>query len=119
MSCLFNSLSFFLDDNSHVIRQNICDYLENNKPVIDGLSTDKVLLMSEHGNNYVNKMRSTSTWGGAIEIQAACNIWNVNIHVINIRDNTDNNTIEFNPVCNKTNKTISITWNGGHYEPVK
>ena len=39
MSCLFNSLSFFIQENSYNIRPKICDYLEENKPIIYGLET--------------------------------------------------------------------------------
>lgn len=31
MSCLFNSLSYFINENSYDIRQKICNYLENNR----------------------------------------------------------------------------------------
>jgi len=118
MSCLFNSLSYFLDEDTNTIRQTICDYLGSNKPIMDGIETKQILLLSD-GDNYVNHMRRTSTWGGAIEIQAACNIWNMDINVINIRDNTIKKIIEFKPVCGESLKQITITWNGGHYEPVR
>ena len=62
-------------------------------------------------------MRLQSTWGGAIEIQAACNIWNLSIIVKDIRSNPSKN-IEFIPISNEFSKTIHITWSGGHYEPV-
>lgn len=118
MSCLFNSISYFLDKDSNTIRQTICDYLESNKPIMEGIETKQILLMLE-GDDYINHMRVTSTWGGAIEIQAACNIWNMDINVINIRDNTIKKIIEFKPVCGESLRHISITWNGGHYEPVR
>ena len=37
MSCLFNSLSYFIKEDSYIIRNKICDYLEQNKKIIDGL----------------------------------------------------------------------------------
>ena len=43
MSCLFNSLSYFVQEDSYKIRQTICDYLQENKPIIDGLETHHVL----------------------------------------------------------------------------
>ena len=99
MSCLFNSLSYFINDKSSKdIRNIICDYLEN--------------------NNYIKNMRQTSTWGGAIEIQCACNIWNLKIIVHNIRERNAKN-IEFIPLNRNFNKIIEITWNGGHYEPIR
>jgi hypothetical protein len=70
-------------------------------------------------------MRSPSTWGGAIEIQAACNIWNARIVVHDIRS-CQKPTIEFLPVSNDTinatkspDKTFTLEWSGGHYEPIR
>jgi hypothetical protein len=58
-----------------------------------------------------------STWGGAIEIQVACNIWNVKINVHNYRDR-NGKVIEFIPLNNDFKNVINIYWNGGHYEPI-
>jgi prephenate dehydratase len=119
MSCLFNSFSYFFKQSSYDIRQSICNYLQENKPIIDGLDTHFILgLENSSANSYVSRMRATSTWGGAIEIQAACNIWNVQIIVHNIRDH-NGNKINFLPINNKFKNTINITWSGGHYEPVR
>ena len=125
MSCLFNSLSYFLNQNSYEIRQTICNYLQNNGNIMDGLETKdilEILEIEEGGNNYINNMRSPSTWGGAVEIQSACNIWNLKIIVKNIRDidrNSSNSLIEFIPLHNNINKTIYLEWSGGHYEPIR
>ena len=43
MSCLFNSLSYFIKLDGYTIRQMICDYLQQNKPIIDGLETSEIL----------------------------------------------------------------------------
>lgn len=118
MSCLFNSLNHFIGEGSCEIRQKICNYLQENKPIIDGLETDCILAMENHSaEQYISKMRSTSTWGGAIEIQCACNIWGLQVNVKNYRDN-NNRTIEFIPLNNSHNKIINIYWTGGHYEPI-
>ena len=114
MSCLFNSLSRFIPESSCDIRQKICDYLEANNKIMDGIETKDILTMDS--NNYIQTMRNTSTWGGAIEIQAACNIWNMSINVHNIRG-SEGGQINFVPITSETLKTINITWNGGHYEP--
>ena len=47
-------------------------------------------------------MRRSSEWGGAIEIQVACNLYSFRIIVRNKRDNTN---IEFLPVNMNYNKT--------------
>jgi len=118
MSCLFNSLQHFLPPDSNQTRQAICDYLEANQPIIDGIST-RVILNLENPN-YIPLMRHGSTWGGAIEIQAACNIWNTSVVVHDIRRvNQDGKdvAIQFIPVKSTYNKEIHINWNGGHYTP--
>jgi len=116
MSCLFNSLSYFIKDDSFKIRQTICDYLHENKPIIDGLETREIL--GYENPNYIQNMRNPSTWGGAIEIQCACNIWNSRIIVLNNRDR-GNRPIEFIPLSGQYEKTIFLDWTGGHYEPVR
>ena len=115
MSCLFNSLSHFISESSYDIRQKICDYLEQNKPIIDGLDTQFILSLEDA--NYIQNMRKMSTWGGAIEIQAACNIWNLKIIVRNYRNRGSKN-IEFVPLDGSYERTIEVYWTGGHYEPI-
>lgn len=116
MSCLFNSLSFFLGKDSYSIRQEICDYLQSNNKIIDGLDT--LFILELDGNNYIENMRNTNTWGGANEIQVACNIWNMRVVVRNHRDALRSN-IEFLPLNGTWEKEIELEWTGGHYEPVR
>ena len=116
MSCLFNSLSHFIKLDSFGIRQMICDYLQENKPIIDGMETRDILLFE--GNNYIAQMRSSSTWGGAIEIQCACNIWNAKINVFNYRDK-NRKVIEFVPQCGVFMSVINLYWTGSHFEPIR
>lgn len=119
MSCLFNSLDFFIREGSFNIRQKICNYLQENRPIIDGLETNIILSFENNDPNiYIENMRSMSTWGGAIEIQAACNIWNIRIIVKNFRD-INGSDIEFVPINSSIEKTIQIYWTGGHYEPIQ
>jgi hypothetical protein len=118
MSCLFISLDYFVKETSYIVRQKICDYLEENKPIMEGLDTKFILDMENP--NYIQNMRNTSTWGGAIEIQSACNIWNLRIIVKDIRHrHSQNNNIEFIPINNKFDRSITLEWSGGHYEPVR
>ena len=131
MSSLFNSLYHFIPQTDpQTIRQRICDYLQANSPIIDGMATHDVLqLDSKTTDQYISAMRSPCTWGGAIEIQAACNIWNARIVVHDIRSGHRHRhgpgqghgqTIEFLPVStNAADKTFELEWSGGHYEPVR
>jgi OTU-like cysteine protease len=137
MSCLFNSLSYFIPQTDpQAIRARICDYLQANSPIIDGMATHDVLQLDSltTSDQYIGAMRTLTTWGGAIEIQAACAIWNARIVVHDIRSSHGNGhgpkqTIEFLPVANDANdandainspdKTFTLEWSGGHYEPVR
>jgi hypothetical protein len=116
MSCLFNSLSYFIQETSNNIRQKICDYIEQNKSLIEGIETKDIIKYEE--NNYIEKMRNTNTWGGAIEIQSGCNIWKCKIIVHNRRDKK-NTKIEFIPVSGIIENIFELEWTGGHYEPVR
>jgi hypothetical protein len=115
MSCLFDSLSYFIKEDSYQIRIKICDYLKNNFTIMEDLDTKYILDLDSV--DYVQNMQNISTWGGAIEIQVACNIWKLRIFVNNSQDHSENNKIEFIPVNNIYEKTIELCWNGGHYEP--
>ena len=131
MSCLFNSMSHFIkeDGGPNGIRQRICDYLEKNLPILEGMETRDVLqLEAPSSEHYISKMRNPSTWGGAIEIQCACNIWNARIIVHDIRmsnnnnnNNSNNNKIEFLPFKSDNAQhhslELHLEWSGGHYEP--
>lgn len=115
MSCLFNSLNAFINEGPQEIRQKICDYLQENKPIMEGLDTGLILALEN--SNYISNMRSSSTWGGAIEIQVACNLWQLRINVKNYRDQGMKD-IEFLPLNGQYGRTINVYWTGGHYEPI-
>ena len=129
MSCLFNSMSHFIKEDwgPTGIRQRICDYLEKNLPILEGMETRDVLeLEAPTAVHYISNMRNSSTWGGAIEIQCACNIWNARIIVHDIRtrnNNNNNNKIEFLPLKSENDQPHSLEfnleWSGGHYEPLR
>lgn len=131
MSCLFNSMSHFIKEEwgPTGIRQRICNYLEQNLPILEGMETHDVLKMeAPSAEHYISNMRNTSTWGGAIEIQCACNIWNARIIVHDIRyNNRDGNKfIEFLPLQAQTSTKsenamleLRLEWSGGHYEPYR
>jgi hypothetical protein len=118
MSCLFDSLSKFANIDSNSIRQIICEYLDNNGKIMEGLDTDFVLSLDIPKDEYIRLMKQSNTWGGGIEIQAACNIWNVRIVIHNLT-NLINNKIEFLPINKVVKATINISWNGSHFEAIQ
>ncbi len=114
MSCLFNSLSHFYGESSESIRGRICDYLSTNPALYDDMDAATAALV-ESGlplDRYVERMRSMGTWGGAIEIRAAVQLWQRPVRVWAIRYKR---WIEFpwtsGDVC-------CLSWTGGHYEPM-
>ena len=117
MSCLFDSLSVFLENmTGEIIRSNICDYLDTNPLLIDDLKASDVV-HHETGmdfNTYVNNMRNYSTLGGAIEIRAFTKIFQVNVKVISIPNKKN---IEF--LENPHFHWVVIQWTGNHFDPVK
>jgi hypothetical protein len=128
MSCLFHSLGQLLELPSDQTRQLICDYLLAGGPIIDGMTTAEVLELEcsdvnrtdniNYTEYYINRMRMSSTWGGAIEIQAAVNLWNVRVIVENRRDWLNPRLLEFVPLSTSHETTLLIYWTGCHYEPV-
>lgn len=117
MSCLFDSLSYFVKGNSFEIRNIICDYLDGNNKIIDGLDTDFILSLDMSKDIYIRNMRTSNIWGGGIEIQAACNIWNLRILIHN-RRSVATSIIEFLPISKNYDRTIQISWTGNHFEPL-
>ena len=113
MSCLFNSVGQLLGVPTETVRRTICDYLAGDHPVLDGMKTSDVLALESP--QYIQRMRQSSTWGGAIEIQTIVRIWNVNVTVQNRRDGTS--PIEF-VTPGIANGTLTLYWTGNHYEPV-
>lgn len=118
MSCLFVSFSHFVKESPEVIRNKICDYLATNPKILDEIDAETVIGWENNDKlcSYVERMRKSYTWGGSIEVVAFCHIYNLNVDVLNIR-NKENKTIQF--IHKKENPTITITWNGGHYEPMR
>ena len=116
MSCLFDSLSVYLPYSASEIRRKICDYLEENNTIVEGLDTHSILEQEHAG--YVPWMRDQSTWGGAIEIKAACDIWNVAIQVHNAQE-VNSGVVRFTPKTDGHSttdvRTLDLHWNGAHY----
>ena len=118
MSCLFDSLSRFIQDervDGGVLRHILCEYLKKNNQIMEDLSVADVA-KTETGldlDNYVEKMRYGSTFGGAIEIRAFTKVFKLNVLVKSIPNNKD---IEF--IENEKYKWATISWTGNHFEAI-
>lgn len=118
MSCLFQSLSYFLAHKDYSrLRQDICNFLDSNQPLVDDLTIKDIAEFDGiNKETYIQNMRNDNTWGGAPEIKAFCEMYKVKVKVI-IGQN--GKQIEFNPSNQEATKFVVITWSGNHFEPFK
>lgn len=113
MSCLFRSLSKFVDLKTDELRQKICDFLEENPVLLDSQKVnDLINTQNIQPVDYIQNMRKPSTWGGGIEIKSFCDMYNyqVNVHI------PGNIIIPFYPKLLPI-KIINISWTGYHFTP--
>ncbi len=114
MSCYFDSVSSFIHIDSFSLRQMICDYLESNYSVMEGMNTSTLLKSID--NDYIAKMRNNQTWAGGIEISATCNLFALKI-IVNSFHNGQQRKYEFLPIYKRYRKIIYLNYNGEHYTP--
>lgn len=122
MSCLFNSLSYFVDDDSHTIRAKVCDFIEGDGALYDDVKSSDIIRWGENSDipKYVRSMRSTSTWGSGIEIKAFCEVYNKIVDVYSIRSCDDRTKyVRFMPSSPMDNTPVRLEWSGSHYEPIR
>jgi hypothetical protein len=103
------------NQNPQEIRNKICDYLAANPKLMD-LSMSEIVQAdgtSPDLESYVQKMRSPCTWGGAIEIAAASQLWNCSFQV---KVERTGDLIEF--IKENSQTKYGLSWTGGHYEPL-
>lgn len=112
MSCLFNSLSYFIKElDSSDLRKLICEYLKTNPTLIENVEAENILGWENNNLDcYIKNMSKNSTWGGGIEIRCFCEMFKLDVNVKH-----KNKIIEF-----KTKDAIgsvTIIYTGNHYEP--
>ena len=117
MSCLFQSLSYFINEVDEVkLRSIICAYLKTNPKIFDNINVNDVTNI-ESGKNleeYVLNMESSSTWGGGLEIKAFCDIFGIKVNV-----HCDGRLIEFLPSTNNILGQVNIQYiNRNHFIPI-
>lgn len=114
MSCLFQSFSRLIEKDHCEIRKEICDYLQEDNVLFDNLTIKDIAEFEGMSKDqYINNMRQYHTWGGAPEIKAFCELYNICVKVLVTQDNKE---IVFTPKTQT--KIIKISWNGGHFEPI-
>lgn len=122
MSCLFQSLSAFVKIDPDSLRKQICSFLSADEILIqpDMKVSDAIKFqpdipsMSLEQYTYIMSLQNTN--GGAIEIRAFCALYNLNVRVLQCGPRQGGKPIEF--IFKDSLPWITISWNGGHYEPV-
>jgi len=113
-------LSAFVDSVSeNELRQIICNYLEKNPKIMDDLSLKDILHIDGMDTaEYVRNMRHSSTWGGALEIKAFAEIYQVGV-VVRVRQTGRDIVFKPSSMQNATClNAVMIEWQGVHYEPI-
>ena len=112
MSCLFHSLGHFEGMSPPSMRARLCEVLAAD-PVLGVEQRASEWVKQLEGQDlpqYVERMRRSSEWGGAIEIMAYCREFGRSVNVHHGRGKP----IEFvggEPARN-------VHWTGGHYTPM-
>jgi len=121
MSCLYRALAHFVpNDDPNMVRQKICNFLALNRE-LPLASSEMVVLWESNLDlpSYVSRMRHGSAWGGATEIQAFCELYAFGVSCHNLRRDRVQWIQEFIPKTGVCTKKVNITWNGGHFEPMR
>lgn len=119
MSCLFHSLAYFVKtDSADLIRQKVCNFLALNRPLSHADATSYVLWETQKPlDQYVREMRHSGTWGGAIEIQAFCELYGFSVRCI---DQRTQRSFTYVPLNKLFQRRITVLWQGAsHYEPLR
>ena len=125
MCCLFDSLASFIENMDPLqLRLVLTNYLANDPIFFHELQSGgrlSQLLRFENAQtpslqSYVQTMSHPSTWGGAIEIRAFCDVFNARVLVLVYETRK---TIEFLPwQPNDATVTLMIGYTGNHFEPI-
>lgn len=124
MSCLFDSLSHFVQNiNASELRKMIVDYLAKDPLIFDDLKEKGHLsdiLQFENNQSvslpqYIHHMSNSNAWGGAIEIRAFCEMFKARVM---IKVYSDGKFIEFIPDTCAPTATFNLGYTGNHYEPI-
>lgn len=121
MSCLFISIGRLLGTPHATIRQNICDYMQDHmdRPHQGGISLREWIgwqNQSSSAESYIEAMRSSHEWGGAMELSVATQCYHCDIVVVDL---TGKQVAEFVWRDRFTSRCrLVLVWTGNHYEPV-
>lgn len=112
-NCLFRAMADQItgDPNNHAVyRKQICEYILHNREDFEPFIED-----DEPFEEYLSRMRRNATWGGHLEIQACCMLFQVNITIHQLNQPRWELTYP-----GFATKTIHFSYhNGQHYSSVR
>jgi len=118
MSCLFKALINGVPKTPKphhlTLRNSIVNYISTDPEIVDrDMKMSQAIQWLDRGDlkTYCQKMRSSSEWGGAIEIHAFTRLYNVNVNVTVVKTGK---IIEFKSL-HRGSRVIEIKYNGHHY----
>jgi len=116
MSCLFRALGNAVGLNENTMRMEIVDFLKTNPPLMgeDATAVDIVNWTDSCSlGEYTKHMSKNSTWGGAMEIRAFCQMYRAQVAV-----HYNNRKILFEPHC-KPIRNYHLEYTGNHFELIR
>lgn len=121
-ACLFESLAKFSNRNHLELRESLCDFLEE-RPILGEYRVGDDFLKFEMGDDvdeYIKHMRNSDTWGGAIEIQAFCELTGVKVNVLALESPTNPKRSSYEHVPKEWKQgTLYVLYTGNHFEPIR
>ena len=115
MSCLFRSLAAHHEGmNTQRMRHHICSFMQTNPKIVDDTRVyDWIDWGGAEVKSYINAMRKSNTWGGAMEIRSYCVLFRRSVHVHVV---SNGRVVEF-PLL-KNSPVTKLLWLGNHFEPI-
>jgi hypothetical protein len=113
MSTLFEVLAQGVQVEPHVLQQKICNYLALDGPLGSESVSQCLNRNTElHGSMYIARMRQNYKGGGAIEVQAFCELYRIRVYL------TESATVQyfFEPHNQAFVRTLHLLWNGQQFE---
>ena len=114
MSCLFNSLAPAVGLHPEVLRKALAAYLKTDPQLLDNIKATDIIKWTEgkNLNDYAQRMSQPGVWGGAIEIRAFCELFEMDvcIHVLYTGQQFSVETSK------EPRKTVHISYTGNHFE---
>ena len=116
MSCLFKSLAPAVCIDPEILRETIAAYLKTDPLLLDDIRAGDVIKMSEGQNlqEYTAKMSQSTTWGGAIEIKAFCELFHMDV-TVHVLYTGKQFTVDSSK---EPSHNVHISYTGNHFEPM-